>query len=316
MCKLIARMGYSEEINNNIKKSIANLSESSEYRVLEIFDKLQFNSIKYIYRDRSEDSKQDKYRELDFRATKIDWELFQESLGKTLKNYPVVDEPNQHMLTFVGDVKYSINYGKRIMTGIKRFSQDQSDTISLRVNSVTEFLSLNKIFKYEYSQTNFSKSISKVLAGEIDLSTRFPYPQIERLRLLDDKGDNSKKIIKDNEALFRYFEQITSGFFNHRKSQDQKNKDKILEVTIPTLVFGNSVDFLAGALAEYSNNEFEETEALLYHHQTSIVDPEYIGHSVPVLITSINNLELVIRRIEEEYFNPIWEEVTKYDRSD
>lgn len=280
-----------EKTIEKIKARIQSLSETAEYKVIRKLHELAFFGEKHYYTDIIEN----KARELDF--------LVGKSYGLPISGLE---------LTLLGDVKFPVNYGKRIVVGLE---QDVIDPYYFNFAKAVASTLFNiplassdikfSIFTTFTDETLLAKFIDELLGFLIPCNQILGFKEngVE----CDEFADSSKK-----KKPFRvYCEQVISAFHArwHKLTKspsvsvvgETSPQIKKAELVIPLLVFGNEIQFLS---YRYDEDVLDKhSDALLYLFQSFSQSPDYIGYLTPIIITSlqklpsfIHNLEQIIRR--------------------
>ena len=278
----------SEEVWKRIQKNIKHRSQTAEYLVQWEFQKLSYFADTYYYVDYDREKGTDVVRELDFSAF------------KSLEEYREAKILRIRTISFLGDVKYHVGYGERIVFGLKLYKDPSEAKMPERLDTWQLMKSIASIFSEDVLDVILWKEFFT------ELSTLLPI--CRHVIFFDKKGEETQE--PDNAKFRRWCQKINSGFYAEKlrkgkipsnNIQSQSTLD-FKEVHIPLLVFGNKIQFLVCHPEELTTTQPEQPSALLYLFQSSMKSPEPSTYLTPIIITSLQKLPHVVTKIEQAVF--------------
>ncbi len=251
-----------------IKEKVKHLTQTTEYMVLDEFDKLDYMASTHYYKDYDPSKDVDVIRELDIGAVKS----FHFIIGGIKANL---------FIRFLGDVKFHKTYSEKILVG---FTAKQKSSQSGIKNTVSKLAAFSNLF----------------ILGDLEIFEP-PFPICRHLIFFGKtEKENKNEIKRNNQNLREYCEQITSGFFVERQNElealTKKSRKNLLTIVIPILVFGNEINFMVGNPLEFEDDLIKYPHAIFYLFQSAIPSTYPL---TPILITSLNYLSETIEEIEE-----------------
>lgn len=261
-----------EESFKMIKEKVKHLTQTTEYMVLDEFDKLGYMASTHYYKDYDPSKGVDVIRELDIGAVNS-FRYIIEGIESTL------------FIRFLGDVKFHKTYAKRIIVG---FTAKQKSSQSGIKNTVTRLSAFSNLY----------------ILGDLEIFEP-PFPICRHLRFFGiNEKENKEEIKRNNQNLREYCEQITSGFSVERSKEFESlyrnSKKNLLKVVIPILVFGNEITFMVGNPLEFEDDRVRYPKAIFYLFQSARPSAYPL---TPILVTSLNYLSETIEEIEEVFKN-------------
>lgn len=213
-------MDLNPEILKLVKKKVEALTETTEFRVREIFTNLGYWTSRYYYEDRDPSKNIDVIREVDIYAT-------------TSIEFKVKETSHNLFIYFIGDVKMREKYGERLILG-------------LTMRKKRGQLGIREAYS-EYS--SFATLTTK---GELRLLDS-PIPVCSHLKVFKIKKKNSENtetttnyILEEdissskNSDLRNYLMQISSAFHNLKNNRFIKEAEEVtpnsVSLILPILV--------------------------------------------------------------------------------
>lgn len=285
-----------EKIRNKIEYS----SQQTENLVIRKFNEIGYITHHHYYQDYDNEKQTSVLRELDFIAYK--------SYNQKLKNGKSI----KITIQFIGDVKFNLNYGNRIAVGLDALSIEKESSGVVALSKLNELLSFLNLFRDSSLFFKVLNNIDPLISenkpsdSQKKVDSENNMPVSSQIFFFDEKGEETDKDL-GHKKFRKYCNQVFSGYDSIKKKSESYIEELDLENSkinnigfiIPTLIFGNSMNFFLSSKNLEQENFMKPVNYILYLFQP-VKRTEYLfSYLTPIFITSYQNLQKQVALFEK-----------------